>query len=280
MTNSALTEPFCLLGAAKPIMHIGHLVIPLPPFIFLSAVFAALSVAGVLGPRRAKAEADVAIVICVGLLIARAAFVARYHSDYGDLLKILDVRDLGFDASAGLLGSLLTLAWRLTRKDVHRLPVFVALLAGATVYGSGQVLASQMAQPDLPRATLPTTNNSIEVIETSGRPTVINAWATWCPPCQAELPVFAQMQRKMPGINFIFLNEDSDTSGVGPYLDARGIRLDHSLLDPHGTVAARLSVKGYPTTLFYDRSGHLVAEHLGPFSQATLSDALEHLFLR
>ncbi|MCE4548128.1 MULTISPECIES: TlpA disulfide reductase family protein [unclassified Caballeronia] len=259
-------------------MQIGHLVIPLPPLIFLLAVFAALSVAGVLGPGRATAEADVAIVICVGLLVARLAFVARYVSDYGDLLQVLDVQDLGFDAPAGLLGSFLILAWRLTRKDARRLPVIVALLAGTVVYGSGQVLASQMVQPDLPRATLPTTTDTTEIIQISGKPTVINVWATWCPPCQAELPVFAQMQREMPGVNFIFLNEDIDTSGVRPYLEARGIRLDHSLHDPRGNLATRLSVRGYPTTLFYDRSGRLVAEHLGPFSQATLSDALKHLF--
>lgn len=259
-------------------MPIGHLVFPLPPIIFLVAVFAALSVAQMLGPRRPTAEVDVATVIGAGLLTARMVFVARYFADYGNLWRLVDVRDLGFDLTAGLVGSLLALAWRLTRSDACRLPVVSALLAGVVVYGSGQVLASQAMQPNLPRATLPTTNNSTELIETSGKPTVVNVWATWCPPCQAELPIFAQMQREMPAVKFIFVNEDSDISRVRPYLDAHGIRLDHSLLDLHGSVAAQVSARGYPTTLFYDRSGHLLSNHLGPFSQATLSDALKRLY--
>ncbi|MFM0327773.1 TlpA family protein disulfide reductase [Caballeronia glebae] len=151
-------------------MQIGHLAIPLPPLTFLLAAVAALSVAGVLGPKRASSEADVAIV-----------------------------------------------TWRLARQDAHRLSVISVLLAGAIVYGSGQILVSQM-------------------------------------------------------------NEDNDTSGVRPYLDAHSIRFDHSLLDSHGRVAAQLSVKGYQTTLFYDRQRRLAGSHLGPFSKATLSDALKRLY--
>ncbi|KAK43742.1 hypothetical protein BG58_30860 [Caballeronia jiangsuensis] len=259
-------------------MQIGHFAIPLPPLIFLLAVFAALSVAGVLGSNHASLEVDVAMVIGIGLLVARLVFIARYADDYGDLLKIADIRDRGFDAPFGLVGSALTLFWRLAKKDAQRLPMICALLAGAAVYGSGQVLATQLVPPELPRASLPTTNNSIETIEVSGRPVVVNLWASWCPPCQAELPVFAQMQQQARDVIFIFLNEDRDPTRVRRYLDARGIRLDHSLLDSHGNVAAQLQAHGFPTTLFYDRTGHLVEAHLGPFSRATLTDALKRLY--
>jgi len=69
-------------------MQIEHAVIPLPPLIFLLAVIAAPSVADVLGLGRATAQAGVAIGICVGSLVARVAFVARYVSDYGDLWQV------------------------------------------------------------------------------------------------------------------------------------------------------------------------------------------------
>lgn len=39
-----------------------------------------------------------------------------------------------------------------------------------------------------------------------GRPTVVNLWATWCPPCRRELPMFQQAQAAQPGVHFVFLD--------------------------------------------------------------------------
>src|SRR5690606_40886240 len=40
-----------------------------------------------------------------------------------------------------------------------------------------------------------------------GQPTVVNLWATWCPPCRREMPVLRDAQQRYPDIAFIFANQ-------------------------------------------------------------------------
>jgi hypothetical protein len=54
--------------------------------------------------------------------------------------------------------------------------------------------------------------------------------------------------------------------------------LQNLVLDPSLAVARAVGARAYPTTLFYDGKGKLLAVHLGPFSQATFQNALETLY--
>src|SRR5690625_5589848 len=41
-----------------------------------------------------------------------------------------------------------------------------------------------------------------------GKPTVINLWATWCPPCRREMPVLEKSQNTYKNVNYVFINQD------------------------------------------------------------------------
>ncbi|MEO7056552.1 MAG: TlpA disulfide reductase family protein, partial [Caldimonas sp.] len=107
-----------------------------------------------------------------------------------------------------------------------------------------------------------------------GKPTVVNLWATWCPPCVREMPMLQQAQAQRPDVNFVFLNQGESRAQVSAWLKLHGLPLDNVLLDDKRAASAAFQQKGYPTTMFFQADGSLVSVRLGELSAATLSDKL------
>jgi len=106
-----------------------------------------------------------------------------------------------------------------------------------------------------------------------GRPVVVNAWASWCPPCRSEMPYLARMAVRLGRrVAFVGVNA-GDTNG-----DARSFLTGHwipypSYVDPHYAIANAIGVRaGLPTTAFYRRDGALAYVHQGQYaSEAALA---------
>lgn len=113
--------------------------------------------------------------------------------------------------------------------------------------------------------------------EFEGEPTVVNLWATWCPPCAREMPVLHEAQEKHSKVNFVFLNQGEDRAQVSRWLDQQQLPLRNVLLDPKRQASAAFKQKGYPTTLFFNAKGELVSSRIGELSAATLNQRLEAL---
>jgi thiol-disulfide isomerase/thioredoxin len=111
-----------------------------------------------------------------------------------------------------------------------------------------------------------------------GKPLVVNLWATWCGPCRAEMPVLAAEQRAHGEFNLVFVNQGESAATIDAFLTELGLHIDNLRLDPNLTLAKATGTTAYPTTLFYDASGHLLEKHLGRFSQATFDATLARLY--
>jgi thiol-disulfide isomerase/thioredoxin len=110
-----------------------------------------------------------------------------------------------------------------------------------------------------------------------GNPIVVNKWASWCPPCRDEFPVFQRVSVAL-GREVAFLGVDSDDNDD----DARAFLGRYpvsypSYRDPEERVARVF--KGhlaFPTTAFYDARGKLAFVHQGPYdSDAALRRDIE-----
>lgn len=97
-----------------------------------------------------------------------------------------------------------------------------------------------------------------------GKPVIVNFWATWCPPCRAELPSMNRAWKKVKdeGIQMIAINvgEDEDTifafSGDYP--------IDFTiLLDETGEEINNWPIKGLPTTFVIDPQGRIAYKAVG-----------------
>lgn len=99
-----------------------------------------------------------------------------------------------------------------------------------------------------------------------GHPVVANAWASWCPPCRAEMPALARVAVRF-GRRVAFLGVNAGDAED----DARGFLEGHfipypSYVDPHDEIAQEIGVRaGLPTTVFYDRAGKVAFVHQGPY---------------
>ncbi|MFQ5945374.1 MAG: peroxiredoxin family protein [Anaerolineae bacterium] len=98
-----------------------------------------------------------------------------------------------------------------------------------------------------------------------GRVILLSFWATWCPPCRQEMPLFEQLHRDFgkEGLTVLGVNVREDVSAIRSY--ARELDLTFPLvLDPTGAIGALYGVIGLPSTFLIARDGRAVARAVGP----------------
>jgi len=102
-----------------------------------------------------------------------------------------------------------------------------------------------------------------------GRPVVVNEWASWCPPCRDELPLFAAAAaRSGKRVGFLGLNVNDGRAAARRFLAAHPVSYP-SYVDDGGRIAGSLGpFVGLPTTVFLDASGRVVHTHIGQYSDA------------
>ena len=96
----------------------------------------------------------------------------------------------------------------------------------------------------------------------AGQGLVVNLWATWCPPCVAEMPALDRLQAMLRAERIAVLALSSDRGGraqVEPFYERLGLKELAIWLDPRGAAARALGARGLPTTVIIDRAGREVA---------------------
>ena len=96
-----------------------------------------------------------------------------------------------------------------------------------------------------------------------GKVVLVNFWATWCPPCQKEMPDLEALYNRFKDQGFVILaiSEDEETEKVAPFIAERKISYP-ILLDPGQKVNKLFQVEGIPKSFVYDRDGKLVAQSI------------------
>ena len=94
----------------------------------------------------------------------------------------------------------------------------------------------------------------------TGRPLVLNLWATWCAPCLREMPMLDTLAGEAAGaFSVVALNQDRDTESARRFWKERGFVHLALFLDPSFAAFEAFSVRGLPLTLIVDAEGREVA---------------------
>ncbi len=115
--------------------------------------------------------------------------------------------------------------------------------------------------------------------ELKGSAVLINLWATWCPPCRAEMPAIQKMYDEYKGQGFIVLAINSTIQDDSLEIPAFTTKYNLSfpiLLDELGDVSRIYQVRSLPSSYFINRLG-LITEVVigGPMSEALLRTRIE-----
>jgi thiol-disulfide isomerase/thioredoxin len=106
---------------------------------------------------------------------------------------------------------------------------------------------------------------TVSLSDFKGKVVVLDIWATWCPPCRAEIPHFIELQDeyKDKGVTVVGMSVDS----TGPESVAKFAQ-EHKMNYPivmadEATATAYGADQGIPLTIVIDKKGNVVARHLG-----------------
>ncbi|MDP5008738.1 MAG: TlpA family protein disulfide reductase, partial [Glaciimonas sp.] len=222
------------------------------------------------------------ITLVVAFVIARLVFVAIWFPLYlASPWSIVDIRDSGFTAWAGVLAAICILFWRGWRQPTIRKPLMLALAAGTFTWAAMFTThhftqSTPSALPTVALTTLAGEQSELAKLA-NGKAMVVNLWASWCPPCHREMPVLSTLQTQQTAIAVVFVNQGEDVTTVQRYLQESQLNLSNVVLDRSGNLGKTVGSVALPTTLFYDKNGLLVTTHLGELSTASLANKLKQI---
>ena len=111
-----------------------------------------------------------------------------------------------------------------------------------------------------------------------GKPVVLNFWATWCPPCRAELPELSAASQRLQGeVVIAGVNQAEARTDVEAFAQKLGLGFTIPL-DEAAQASQAYGVRSLPTTFFIDRSGIIRHIQVGPLTEATLAQHLKSIY--
>jgi thiol-disulfide isomerase/thioredoxin len=116
------------------------------------------------------------------------------------------------------------------------------------------------------------TGKIVSTDDLKGKIVFINFWASWCPPCRAEMPSLENLYQKLKTDQrfvFVFINEDDDQSKAKKFLEENNYSFP--FFTQSGNVPANIFEGSLPTTTVLNKEGVIVLKHEGMASYDTES---------
>jgi len=126
-----------------------------------------------------------------------------------------------------------------------------------------------------------TDGEAVTLHESFGKPLVVNFWATWCPPCKAEMPDFDELYKEYGDrVDFMMVNltdGNRDTvAAVKDFIAEKGYSFP-VYCDSDMTASYFYGVQSIPTTVFFDADGNIITTNVGMMSREALSEMLRKM---
>ncbi len=143
----------------------------------------------------------------------------------------------------------------------------LAALSDATVEGHGP----------FPAFALPSLEDGVPIDEAilNDHVTVVNFWASWCPPCRSEAPVLRDIAQdtSMDRVQVLGVLHRDQLEPAREFVEQFSLTFPTVVDD--GSLATATEVRTIPTTFVLDREGRILARHVGPIHESRLRVLIE-----
>lgn len=121
-------------------------------------------------------------------------------------------------------------------------------------------------------------NKPIRVSDYRGHPVLVNLWASWCPPCRAEMPELIKFfdDHQADGLVLLAVNSADDANSARQFISDQKMPFP-VLYDPKGTAERLFNTDGLPSTFLIDKAGVLRFAWTGEISQSILNQQVAPL---
>ncbi|HLW02014.1 MAG TPA: TlpA disulfide reductase family protein [Ktedonobacterales bacterium] len=119
---------------------------------------------------------------------------------------------------------------------------------------------------------------TIRLSSLKGKPVILNFWASWCTPCNAETPLLQTtwQQYRADGVAFIGIDYQDQQQEAQQFLQKYHVTYPTGP-DASGSISVDFGVSNVPATVFIDRSGVVVRQVLGPVNAKMLDAEIQQL---
>jgi thiol-disulfide isomerase/thioredoxin len=172
-----------------------------------------------------------------------------------------------------------------SRRHLHRVALVLGLAlvlaaCGGNGEGGGDGRADGPAGlPGLPAEPFEMSDGSTATLaEFTGQPLVVNFFASWCPPCRAEMPDFEEVHAAVGDeVRFLGFALQDSTGAAQELVEVTGVSFDWAL-DPDGAIYTGFRGFSMPTTVYISADGEILERDNGAIDISTLRDRIEDLF--
>lgn len=219
--------------------------------------------------------------LIAGLITARLGHVIDNASGFAaEPWRILAVWQGGF-SWPWAAGSIVAVSVALVRTRRTAIGVVVSLAIALFAWNVVWQLTNATPSTPMPDVALENIKGGdTSLTAFTGKPVVVNLWASWCPPCRREMPMMAEMAAARDDVTFLFVNQGEKRTTVEGYLNNEKLTLSNVLLDARMDVPRHYATPGLPVTLFIGADGKLRSIHVGEISREALKGAISRLIAK
>ncbi|EDP75663.1 TlpA disulfide reductase family protein [Hydrogenivirga sp. 128-5-R1-1] len=146
--------------------------------------------------------------------------------------------------------------------------VALMLYLGLITNSQQENVAGLSAGKKAPDFTLKTLDGKeVSLKDYRGKVVLLNFWATWCPPCREEMPLFVRMYEKYKDKGFEILAVSTDSSLEPVKKFVKEYRINFPVLYDDKNVVSLYGIQGLPTSFLIDRDGVILKVRLGEYKE-------------